>query len=175
MGEIRQLLPSRTQRPLPVEQRWKMKQRQRQNLSTKSHMLDLRHCGRGRKSHVGKKKKQWKTGDTASASVMPYRRTCTNPKSIHSLSPWKSGLFLSLGWLFTYVCILAVLHLYCYMRAFSSRNKQGLLYLWCVDFSLRWRLLIQSTASRWSYLPHGVWDPPGPGSNPCPQHWQTDS
>ena len=129
------------------------------------------------KSTAGKKKEVWKTGDTASALVMPYRRTCKNPKSIHSHSPWKSGLFLSLGWLFIYVCILAVLHLYCYMRTFSSRNKQGLLYLWCMDFSLRWRLLIQSTASRAHGLscPMVCGDPPRPGSNPCPQHWQMDS
>ena len=40
-------------------------------------MLDLRHCGEKIifKSTVGKKKEIQKTGDTASASVMPYRRT----------------------------------------------------------------------------------------------------
>ena len=42
-------------------------------------MMDLRHCeGKEKiifKSTVGKKKELWKTGDTASASVMPYRRT----------------------------------------------------------------------------------------------------
>ena len=82
-----------------------MKQRQRQNLSTKSHMLDLRHCGEKRKNHI--QKHSWKEkgntedwrhslcfGDALQENLLP--------KGIHSHSPWKSGLFLSLGQLFVY-------------------------------------------------------------------------
>ena len=44
--------------------------------------------------------------------------------------------------------------------------------LQCTGFSLGWLLFMQSTSSRvsrlitwgeWTYLPHGMWDLPGPG------------
>ena len=42
------------------------------------------------------------------------------------------------------------LGLCCCLWAFSSCGEWGLLFLlWCVGFSLRWLLLLQSTGSRW--------------------------
>ena len=82
---------------------------------------------------------------------------------------------------------LAALGLRCCARAFSSCGKQGLLFLQCVGFSLRWLLLLQSTGSRLmgfnscgsqalecrlsscgtqAEVLRGMWDLPRPGLKP---------
>ena len=48
---------------------------------------------------------------------------------------------------FTYL-FSAALGLRCCAWAFSSCGERGLLFVWCVGFSLRWLLLLRSTGSR---------------------------
>ena len=52
-----------------------------------------------------------------------------------------------------------------------------------MGFSLWWLLLLQKMDSRacrlshygtWVYLPHGMWNLPGPGIKPMSLHWQAD-
>ena len=56
-----------------------------------------------------------------------------------SVCSFKLYLFIYwLCWVFVAVC-----------GHFSGCGKQGLLWLWCTDFSLQWLLVLQSTVCRW--------------------------
>ena len=91
---------------------------------------------------------------------------------------------------------LAALCLLCRARAFSSCSDRGYSLLQCVDFSLRWLLLLWSTGSRRTgsvvvacglqsagsvVVVHGLSCStargifPDWGPNSCPLHWQADS
>ena len=79
---------------------------------------------------------------------------------------------------------LAALGLHCCPRTFSSCGKRGYSLLQCTGFSLRWLLLLRSTAPRRAgsvVVAHGLSCSaacgifPDQGSNPCPLHWQADS
>ena len=84
-----------------------------------------------------------------------------------------------------FICLfLAVLGLHCCARAFSSCGKRGPLFIavrgpltivasLVAEHRLQTRRL-SSCGSR-AQLLHGMWDPPRPGPNPCPLHWQADS
>ena len=56
-------------------------------------------------------------------------------------------IYFFFKFLFIYL-FLAMLGLCCCARAFSSCGERGLLFVWCMGFSLWWLLLLQSMGSR---------------------------
>ena len=79
---------------------------------------------------------------------------------------------------------MAVLGLRLCARAFSSCGKWGPLFIavrgpLTIAASLgaehRLQTCRRSNCGSWAQLLRGMWDPPRPGPNPCPLHWQADS
>ena len=116
-------------------------------------------------------------GSFAQSFIMLKSRYC--PELLSHLS------FFSFFFFKIYlIYFLAVLGLCCCMRAFSSCGKQGLLFA-----AVPWLFILVASCCRaqvlgpvgfsscvaYAQLLCGTWELPGPGSNPCPLHWQADS
>ena len=106
------------------------------------------------------------------------QRDVVSQRSVHDCSPTPEMilylnffilLFAKINFcLFIFGCAGSLLlHI-----GFSNCREQGLLFLWCVGFSWRWLLLLQSTGSRCSVACGIFLDL---GSNSCSLHWQVDS
>ena len=100
-------------------------------------------------------------------------------KSLSALQQW----FFFFNFIYLYL-FMAVLSLRFCARAFSNCGKRGPLLIavrgplaiaasLVAEHRLQTRKL-SNCGSRAQPL-RGMWDPPRPGSNPCPPHWQADS